>query len=58
MWTFKGIEKEEEEGANIILKFSKEREILSLVGLYLGFGLMGPRTKFLALGSWQDFPSW
>ena len=39
-------------------KVSKEREILSLVGLYSGFGLGGPRTEFLELGSWQDYPSW
>ena len=36
---------------SIFGKVSKERDILSLVGLYLGFGLEGPRTEFMELGS-------
>ena len=43
---------------NIFGKVSKEREILSLVGLYLGFGLRDPRTNFFELGSRRDYLSW
>ena len=51
-------EKRRKRSKRDLWKFSKERGILSLVGLYSSFGLGGPRTEFLELGSWQDYPSW
>ena len=50
--------KEEEERKKFFGKVSKEREILSLVGMYSGFGLGGPITEFLELGNRRDYPSW
>ena len=51
-------EKRRKRAKDFFWKVSKEREILSLFGLCSGFGLGGPRTEFLELGSWQDYPSW